>query len=509
MVTHELHSLGAADTAGLIARGEISALAVAEARIAVIERCNPQVNAVVARRYDAAREEARAVDRARERGEALPPLAGVPVTIKEALDVAGLASTSGAPARAAHLAEADCDAVARLRRAGAIVLGKTNVAQGLVFVETDNPLFGRCNHPENPERTPGGSSGGEGAVIAFGGSALGLGTDIGGSGRIPAAFCGIASLKPTAGRVSDTQRLSVPIGAQAIASQIVPMARNVADVELALSVLNPPHLMLGRSADVDVRRLRVGVIEHDGVFAPSPGVRRVVREAAATLKAAGSQVLPFTIPDGEAVRRVFYGLLSADGIAGLKRTLAGGGIDARVKQLMIVAGLPRAVRHGVAALAGAAGQRHLPALLRALGRQSTDGYWRLVQEQLDYQARFVAAMDSAGGGAGRGLDLLLGPVMPTPAFRHGATKDLGVPGIYTSLYNLLGWPAGVVPCSRVRQGEESDRQGGKDIAERAAAATEAGSAGLPLAVQVAARPWCEPQALAAMRVIEAGVARAP
>lgn len=502
MVTHELHLLGAADTAMLIAQGEISALAVTEARIAVIERHHTQLNAVVAKRYDAAREEARAVDRARERGEQLGPLAGVPVTIKEALDVAGLASTSGAPARAQHLAEADDAAVARLRAAGAIVLGKTNVAQGLVFAETDNPLFGRCNHPQDPERSPGGSSGGEAAIIAIGGSALGLGTDIGGSGRIPAAFCGIASIKPTAGRVPDGQRLSVPAGQQAIQSQMTPMARNVADVELALGVLNPPHAVLGHSAGVDLRRLRVGVFEDDGVFAPGPGVRRTVREAAAALQAAGAQIVPFTVPEPEAVRRIFYSLLSADGIQGLKRTLQGGAIDARVKQLMVIARLPAWLRHGAAAVAAAAGQRHLPALLRAIGSTGVDGYWRLVEQQLDYRRLLTSAMDRPPAG-GAALDLLLSPVMPTPAFRHGATLELGVPGIYTSLYNLLGWPAGVVPCGHVREGEDRGRVPGKDVAERAAAATEAGSVGLPLAVQVAARPWQEHQALAAMRVIEA------
>lgn len=503
MDPHDLHRLGAADTAALIAQGGIRALAAIEARIAVIEERNPGLNTVVAKRYGAAREEARAVDRARERGETLPPLAGVPVTIKETLDVAGLASTGGAPRRAQHLAEADCEIVARLRRAGAIVIGKTNVAQGLVFAETDNPLFGRCNHPENPERSPGGSSGGEAAIVAAGGSALGFGTDIGGSGRIPAAFCGIASLKPTSGRLPDPARLSIPLGQLAIPSQIAPLARNVADVELALSVLNPAHLALAHSSTVDVKQLRVGVIEHDGVFAPGPGVRRVVREAAATLMAAGAKVAPFAIPDGEAVRRIFYGLLASDGTAGLKRLLAGGAVDARVKQLMVVAAMPDWLRATVAGLAATAGQRHLAALVRAIRRYDADGHWQLVEEQLDYQARFAATMDKAAGGP---IDLLLGPVMPTPAFRHGATKDLGVPGIYTSLYNLLGWPAGVVPCDRVRPGEECDRHPGKDIAERAAAATESGSAGLPLAVQVAARPWREHEALAAMRVIEAGMA---
>ena len=500
MVTHELLTLGATDSAALIARGEISATEVLEARIAAIEKRNPQLNAVVIKRYAAARDEARAIDARRARGEALPPLAGVPVSIKETIDVAGLASSGGAPARAGHSAAADCEAVAAWRAAGAVVVGKTNIAQALVFVETDNPLYGRTNHPENDERSPGGSSGGEATTVAIGGSALGLGTDIGGSGRIPAAFCGIASIKPTAGRLPDMGRLSIPVGQGAIGSQLAPMARNVADVELGLSVLNPSHLRLTPSREVDLSRLRVGVFESDGLFAPAPGVRRVVREAAARLKAAGVQVVSFAVPEPELVRDLFYRLLSADGGAGLKRVVRGGRVDARVTQMLLVASLPRSLRRAVAGLAGLAGQRHLPALLRAIGGTDTDDCWRLAEAQMDYRQRFAAAMLRHQAGP---LHLLLSPVMPVPAFRHRATLDLGVPGVYTSLYNLLGWPAGVVPVSRVRAGEESDRVPGRDLAERAAAATEAGSVGLPLAVQVAARPWCEHEVLAAMRAIEA------
>jgi fatty acid amide hydrolase len=142
-------------------------------------------------------------------------------------------------------------------------------------------------------------------------------------------------------------------------------------------------------------------------------------------------------------------------------------------------------------------------MLRALGRRSVDDYWTLCAAQQDYVERFDAAMDASAGGA---LDLLLGPAVATPAFTHGAAKFLGVPGIYTTLYDLLGWPAGVVPVTRVHAGEESDRPKSIDIAERTARAVEQGSVGLPLGVQIAGRPWREDQVLAAMTAIESACA---
>jgi fatty acid amide hydrolase len=492
-------SISARDIAAQVANGELSAAELVRSRCELIDRCNPRLNAMVAPRYDEAIAEAAAIDAARQAAQTLGALAGVPISVKEALDVAGLASTGGITAYAAERATADCAAVAALRRAGAIVLGKSNLSQALIFVESDNPLFGRCNHPEREDRSPGGSSGGEGALLAVGASTLGLGTDIGGSGRIPAAFCGVASLKPTAGRLPDPQRLSVPVGQLAVPSQLVPMARRVADVELMLGVLNPESCTLTPSSTAEVSRLRVGVYEHDGLFTASPGVRRAVREAAAALRAGGAAVVEFRIPEPDEANALYLGALSADGGAGLTRLLRGSQRDPRVSQLLLVGARSRALRSALAALAASLGQTHLPELLRAVGKLSVDDYWLLCERQIEYRARFAAAMDASEGGP---LDLLLGPVVATPAFTHGAAKDLGNPGIYTTLYNLLGWPAGVVPVTRVRAGEESDRPASRDLAERAAARVEAGSAGLPLAVQVAARPWREHLALAAMAVIE-------
>src|SRR5437764_822917 len=156
----------ARDLARLIASGELSAREVVDAHIERIEAVNPKLNAVVVERFDGARREAAAVDKKRAARESLPPLAGVPVTVKECLDLAGTASTFGIATRANSIASFDEEHVARLRTAGAIVLGKTNDSQLLISIESDNPVYGRSNNPWNPERTCGGSSGGEGAIIA-------------------------------------------------------------------------------------------------------------------------------------------------------------------------------------------------------------------------------------------------------------------------------------------------------------------------------------------------------
>lgn len=499
MIAQDLTNLGATEIAALIASGDLGALEVTDAKIVRIQERNPSLNALVAERFDAARKEAQEIDQKRRQGAPLPPLAGVPTTIKEALDVAGLPSTGGIPSRRGHRAARDCAAVGRLKAAGAVILGKSNVAQTMIFAETDNPLFGRTTHPLDPTRTPGGSSGGEAALIAAGCSVLGLGTDLGGSVRIPAAFCGIASLKPTAGRLPDPQRLSVPIGALGIPSQLGPMAARVADVESALGVLNPFAFGLRPSASVDLSQLRVGVYEHDGVFPASPGVRRVVRTAASTLREHGATVVDWTIPEPAAVMSMYYGILSADGASGLRRLLRGSATDVRVMLLTFLSGRSRATSALLSRLASMLGQAQLSAVIDGLGGRSVDALWQLHERQMDYQELFAARMDDTEAGP---LDLLIGPPVATPAFTHGATKDLGVPGIYTTLFNFLGYPAGVVPSGKVRRGEESDRRPTRDLAERAAARVEVGSVGLPLAVQVAGRPWCEHHVLAAMAAIE-------
>jgi fatty acid amide hydrolase len=289
---------GAAELARGIASGETSAEAAVEAHIARIEAVNPGLNAVVVKRFTEARAEAKAADQERTQGATLGPLHGVPVTVKESLDVTGTPSTFGVTLRRDHRAETDDPYVARLRAAGAIILGKTNVAQMLAYIETDNPVYGLTKNPWDAERTPGGSSGGQAAIVAAGGSPLGLGTDIGGSNRLPAAFCGVVGIKPTTGRMPDVGKGSFPLGQQGVISQVGVFARTVEDAALGLRIAATPErgpaMPLGDPANVDLSGLRVSILMEDDAFLPSAVYQRAVRQASeALLQRRAPRVLRF------------------------------------------------------------------------------------------------------------------------------------------------------------------------------------------------------------------------
>jgi fatty acid amide hydrolase len=508
-----LIQMSAGEMAAAIARGEVSATEAVETHIARIEQVNGALNAVVVKRYDEARAEAKTADEKRARGEPLGPLHGVPITIKESLDLTGTPSTFGLSSRASILATQDDPWVARLRSAGAIVLGKTNVSQLLLYHESDNPVYGRTNNPWNVERSPGGSSGGQAAIIAAGGSPLGLGTDIGGSIRVPATSCGVVGMKPTAGRADDPGRYSAPIGQRAIVSQVGVLARTVDDAELGLRVMaeggapdDSPTFPLGDSSAVDVAKLHVAYYTDDGTFTVAPAVRRAVIEAAGALAGRGAQVTEWQPFQPQRGADLFFSILGADGGASEVRTLGRNKRDPRIAQLMLLATAPRPVVASLVGALRAGGQRHLAAIARNFGYHNTARYWRLVEEQLDYRHDFLLALDTDEGGP---FDVIICPAYSLPALRHGASKDLVTAGVYAILYNVLGYPTGVVPVTRVREGEESQRKRSLDRLEGVAQATERGSAGLPVGVQVVARPWQEHIAFAAMRAIEASLRANP
>lgn len=506
-------TLSACELASAIAQGTITAREAVEAHIARIERVNTALNAVVVKRYDDARAEANAIDRRRAAGETLPPLAGVPVTVKECLDLSNTPSTFGIPSRAAAKAMSDNPYVARLRAAGAIVIAKTNVAQLLIFTETDNPVYGRSNNPWNVERSSGGSSGGEGAIIASGGSALGLGTDIGGSVRIPAAFCGISSLRPTAGRCPDPGRGSVPAGQRAVVSQIGPLARSVDDLALALSLINGGHgldheavMPLGDHRAVDIKRLRIGVMAEDGAMTPSPAIGRALKEATDILKAAGAEIVQVTLPSSLEAMGLWLACVTADRGAGMRETARGGKIDGRAGLMLRLAGMPPGLRRLVAGLLSAIGQKGLSNNMRAFATGSVLDYWRAVEAQMDFRARYAAALDAPASGK---VDLVLMPAYGVPAVRHGASANMPVAGSYSLLAPVLGYPAGVVPVTRVRAGEEAGRPKVSDVVQKTAWEADQGSAGLPVGVQLMGRPWRDDVVLAAMRAIEQAARRGP
>lgn len=502
-----LTAMTATELVESIRAGDVSAQEVVESHIRRVESVNPGINAVVIRLFDEARREAIEADERRSRGEELGPLHGVPVTIKEQYKVAGTESTVGVTGQAGRRYNTDCPLVARLRRAGAIVIGKTNIMQTLAGLECDNPVYGRSNNPWDPERSPGGSSGGEAAIISAGGSPLGLGGDLGGSIRVPAHFCGICGLKPTAGRLTNegTPAHLFAMGQEAIIAQPGPMARSVADLGLAMRLLVAPPNTSGDllppvpwsdPARIDVSTLKIGFYEDDGFFPASPAIRRAVQEAAGALKALGAAVEPFDPPDVAEAVRLFMAISTADGGTSLKHLLGRDRPNRMLKVVLDGATAPRHLRPLIARYMESQGQRHVAFLVRNGGRRSAEEYWKLVDEKNTYIARFVKALDQGE------FDAVIGPPYALPAVRHGNTEHLFVASSYATVYNLLGMPAGVVAATRVRAGEESDRPVGKDLAEQTARSVEAGSAGLPVGVQVAARHWREDLVLAIMAALE-------
>jgi Asp-tRNA(Asn)/Glu-tRNA(Gln) amidotransferase A subunit family amidase len=418
------HETCANPLASKIRTGEIAAVAAVDAYIARIEQVNPALNALVVSRYDEARAEARDVDRRRAAGEPLGPLAGVPVTIKECLDLAGTPSTFGLPSRKDRIVSHDEKHVARLRRAGAIVLGKTNVARG-----------------------------------------------------------------------------SVPLGQRTVASQVGVIGRTVGDVTLGLEVINGGNhpapddslaaaMPLGDPLAVDISKLRVAYYVDDGTFTPAPAVRRAVRESAHALESRGATVQAWSPPDVARARDLFFGILVADGFAGLHRSMGRDRRDPRIAKIEMAA-RAKAVADLVLGLSGRG--RLKREVVANYGYSDTHHYWQLVEAVIDYRERFLEAA--------RGFDVILCPATALPAFRHGAAEELVLAGAYTCLYNVLGWPAGVAPVIRVRADEESDRSPSRDKMDLAALETERGSVGLPIAVQVAARPWREDLVLATLGAI--------
>lgn len=491
-----------------IRAGQMTAREAVEACIGRIEACDPVVNAVVQRRFDQARQEADQADDHLAAGQPAGRLHGVPVTVKDQFNVAGLATTVGLASRKDRIEGSDGPLVGRLRQEGAIVLGKTNVFQLLTGWETDNPVFGRTNNPWDLARTPGGSSGGEAAAVAYGGSALGLGGDYGGSIRIPAAFCGVCGLKPTAHRLTRLDTPPDPFDKQeAIIPQPGPIAATVEDLALAMGVL-----AAGRSDAVDVSlppvawadpdqdpsRLRVGWFCDNGLFRPSPAIRRAVREASEALGGGGARVVPIQAPDAERTTRLFLQLVGADRFRTARTAARGEKLVPALKQNFMAASMPATLKRAVSLGLKSTGRTRLSRVVGTQVPSTPHEYFQRLYERRQLLADTMAAWDQAG------IDVAICPVYALPAPLHGTTSDLLEAASYVFVANLLGLPAGTVPVTRVKPGEESDRPDSRDPADRLARRVEQGSAGLPVAVQVIGRPWREDLVLTTMAAIQRG-----
>ncbi len=444
----DLLQLAAAKTARAIQAGEISSLEVVSAYLERIDAVNPRLNAVVQTTGPAALQRAREADTARARGAIWGPLHGVPLTIKDSFETAGVVTTAGTTGLESYIPERDATVVARLRAAGAILLGKTNVPEITLRFTTDNYVYGRTNNPYDPARMPAGSSGGAAAIVAACGSPFDIGSDTGGSIRIPAHFCGIAGLKPTAGRVPRTGHIPfLELGATEAFTQVGPLARRVEDLTLILPIIAGPDgrdpaivpMPLGDPAAVDQSKLRVAYYNDVGLTPPPTAeTSAAVRAAVTALAGIGASVREDHPPGVETAPSFWREIFVADGGAGVRRLLEKLG----TKQM-----------HPF--LEWSQKGEDLPA----------SAYNQLLTRWNDLRSDGLAFLEN--------YDVIICPVNATPATPHGEPT----PFKYTHLYNLLGWPVAVVRCATSPEG-------------------------LPIGVQIVTRPWREDVALAVAGFLE-------
>ena len=459
--------------------GPAAAIAAAAARHF---ETHPRLNALVQPRFAEAAAEAAA---------AVGPLAGVPVSIKECFPVAGMRTTLGITGRRAAIDAADASLVARLKAAGAVVVGKANVPQAMFLHETDNPVWGRTNHPEDAARGPGGSSGGDAALVAAGVVPLALGNDLAGSLRQPAHACGIAAIMPRTSVLGEGGACDTLPHLTAVRPRAGFLARTVADLRAALVAVAPPL------AAPPARPLRVGWWEDAGPLPASAAIRRAVREAVRRLEAAGGAVVPLDAGPAREAAWLMMAILSADGGGDIRRLFAGERPIPGVERLLRLAAVPRGIRPLVAAAARLCGRGIEADALGRTGPRDARGFASLLAAREAVRARFAAAT--------AGCDAIVCPVSAVPALRHGSAARLVLAAAACLPANLLELAAGAVPVTRVRPDETRARGLSLDPVLRAAAATDRGSSGLPVGVQVMGVPDAdEAVVLDVMEAIEAG-----
>uniref|UniRef100_H3CMC4 Fatty-acid amide hydrolase 1 n=1 Tax=Tetraodon nigroviridis TaxID=99883 RepID=H3CMC4_TETNG len=439
-------------------------------------------------------------------------LYGVPVSIKENIAYKKNYDTScGVISNLDQSAQEDSVLVKVLKEQGAIPFVKTNLPQGLLNYDCSNPIYGQTVNPHNLQKTSGGSSGGEGALVGGGGSLLGIGSDIGGSIRIPAAFCGICGFKPTSGRLSSRGVVPIVRGQKTVLSSSGPMARDVDSLALCMQALLCSHMFaldptvppmpFNTQVYQSCRPLRIGYLENDGYTQPSPSFVRGLREVRALLEQAGHTVVPYTPPEiTDIMTELLVKGVLADGATSLLQKLEGGPLDPCLRVQVFPYYFPKWLKKTLSFLLKPFSPG-VPSILSALcGVGTVSDLWKqhaavedFIQENIEEWRR-------------NDIDVLLCPCIG-PAFNFLYCGRLtGIAASMTMIYNLLNFPAGVVPVSMVtaedeeelRQYEGNFQDGFDKLYKKAVS----GGQGLPVAVQCVALPWQDELCLRFMREVE-------
>ncbi|XP_077982026.1 vitamin D3 hydroxylase-associated protein-like [Glandiceps talaboti] len=414
-------------------------------------------------------------------------LYGVPVSIKENIHMKGYDVTLGFGKFVHQPVPDDSVVVQILKQQGAIPFVRTNVPQMLLSMVSSNPVYGETVNPVNPERSPGGSSGGEAALIALNGSILGIGTDILGSVRIPSHFCGIYGIKPTHGRISSLGSASAIPGQKSVSGSVGVMAQDVDSVVLGMKALLVPEMFALDKTVIpipfqeqvysDGRKLRIGYYDYDNFVIATPPCRRAVAMAKDALEKAGHTLIPFKPPGMDDVYEhpltmTFQGAF-ADNFETLKTYFQDEDMDPLVGvQLKTY---------------------FLPSFLKRIA-QFVFGFWSYIQETL------TTWKDS-------GIDVMICPVLAIPACKSEEAGDLTFVATYCSLYNLLNFPAGSVPVTTVTEADDEEMKNfpQRDRADKLTIKAMKDSVGLPVGVQCVAPPWQEELCLKLMKELEKAI----
>ena len=458
----DLTKLTASQAAEAVRNGQIRAIELVNAVLERIEKENPALNAIVTLDTEGARQQAKDADEALQRGEQIGPLHGVPITIKDSFETAGMRTVSGYPPFARRIPSEDAPPVARLRKAGAIIIGKTNLPALANGIQTNNPVFGRTNNPWDLTRTPGGSSGGAAAVIAAQLSYLELGSDIGGSIRIPAHFCGVYGLKCSGGRVSgkghltSPKRLTTPKGLEALLQlgSIGPLARSIEDLRLAFPIIAEPGTPgLEQPPMKPLSALRIAWTDDFGGAELDEESRKLIQALAGRLAQAGGQV-EHSAGAGFDYEEAWY---VSGACLGAINTLFQPPWMQQARKLigpvLSRVGHPLALQRGL--YTGA-----------ALRSKTMNNILKKREELIEQCEHFLSDWDA-----------WICPVFPTPAFTHRkAGAPVEVDGkalaqvlanlLHNVIFNVTGHPVVTIPI-------------------------ELTAAGLPVGVQVLGRKWQE------------------
>ncbi|PIR15432.1 MAG: Asp-tRNA(Asn)/Glu-tRNA(Gln) amidotransferase GatCAB subunit A [Elusimicrobia bacterium CG11_big_fil_rev_8_21_14_0_20_64_6] len=447
----DLTELAAARIATSVQNGETTAEAVALAHFARIDRMDGTVKAFLAVIKDRALEQARAVDAKRKKGAALGALAGVPVALKDNIQLKGVETTCGSRILKGHIAAYDATVTERLKAADAVIVGKTNLDEFAMGSSTENSAFQKTTNPWDPACVPGGSSGGSAAAAAARMCAFSLGSDTGGSIRQPAAFCGVVGLKPTYGLVS---RYGLVAFASSL-DQIGPFTRTVEDAELALSVIgghDPKDTTSALDAPAapapapkDLKGLRIGLPKEYFIEGLDPEIEKSVRDAVEVLKSLGASLQEVSLPHTKYAVAAYYIIAPSEASSNLARFdgIRYGFVERSASSLQEVYEMSRGAGFGPEV------KRRIMLGTYALSSGYYDAYYSKAQ-----RVRTLMANDFKE--AFKQVDLIAAPTTPTPPFRFGEkTNDpiaMYLSDVFTIPSNMAGNASVSIPCGLSKTG---------------------------------------------------------